>query len=142
MKCYIKESKKSEVYHELREAANIPEGFIEGEDGTTLFGLRAYGVPIGSEVFVTEWLKTKGERITSNMLEIGNLLDPARIASRHISSRQCLWLLILNCLQFKGNYLSEIYHLNLQKGSARHSTQRSTNSWVGALLRRVKSYQH
>ena len=48
MKCYIKESKKSEMYHELREAANIPEGFIEGEDGTRLSGLRAYGVPIGN----------------------------------------------------------------------------------------------
>jgi len=76
MKCYIKESKKSEIYHELREAANIPEGFTESEDGTTLFGLRAYGIPIGSEVFVTEWLITKGERIRSNMFEIGNLLDP------------------------------------------------------------------
>jgi len=54
MKCYIKESKKSEMYHLLREAANIPEGFIEGEDGTRLFGLRAYGVPIGSEIFVIE----------------------------------------------------------------------------------------
>jgi len=54
MKCYFKESKKSEMYHELREAANIPEGFTEGEDRTTLFGLRAYGVPIGSEVFVTK----------------------------------------------------------------------------------------
>ena len=41
------------MYHELREAANIPEGFTEGEDGTRLFGLRTYGVPIGSEVFVT-----------------------------------------------------------------------------------------
>jgi len=79
-------------------------GFTEGKDGTTLFGLRAYGVPIGSEVFVTEWLKTKGERIRNNMLEIENLLDPTRIASRHIPSRQCLWLLILNCLQFKANY--------------------------------------
>jgi len=28
MKCYIKESKKSEMYHGLREAANIPEGFV------------------------------------------------------------------------------------------------------------------
>jgi len=65
MKCYIKKSKKSEIYHELREAANIPEGFTECEDGTRLFGLRAYEVPIGSEVFVTEWLKTEGERIKS-----------------------------------------------------------------------------
>ena len=104
MKCYIKESKKSEIYRELREAANIPEGSTEGEDGTTLFGLRAYGVPIGSKVFVMEWLKSKGERIRSNILEIGNPLDPTRIASRHIPLRQCLWLLILNCLHFKGNY--------------------------------------
>ena len=98
-----KDSKKSEIYHELREAANIPEEFTEGEDGTRLFGLKAYGVPNGSEVFVTEWLKTKGEHIKSNMLEIGKLLDPTRIMSRDISSRQCLWLLILSCLQFKGN---------------------------------------
>ena len=61
MKCYIKESKKSEMYHELREAANISEGFIEGEDGTRLFGLRAYGVPIGSEIFVTEWLTNQSK---------------------------------------------------------------------------------
>jgi len=26
MKCYVKESKKSKIYRELREAANIPEG--------------------------------------------------------------------------------------------------------------------
>jgi len=104
MKCYIKESEKSEMYHELREAVNIPEGFIEGEDWATLFGRRAYGFPIRSEIFVTEWLKTKGKRITSNMLDIGNLLDPTRIASRDILSHQCLWLLILNCLQFKRNY--------------------------------------
>ena len=90
MKCYIKESKKSEMHHELREAANIPKEFIEGENGTTLFGLRAYGVPIGSEIFVTEYLKTKGERIRSKMLEIGSLLDLTRIASRDIPSRQCL----------------------------------------------------
>jgi len=38
------------------------------------------------------------------MLEIGILLDPTWIASRIIPSRQCLWLLILNCLHFKGNY--------------------------------------
>ena len=88
----------------LLEAANIPEGFTEGEDGTRLFGLRACGIPIGSEVFVTEWPKTKGERIKSNMLEIGKLLEPTRIASREILSRQCLWLLILNCHQCKANY--------------------------------------
>ena len=46
MKCYIKESKKSKMYHELRKAANILEGYIEGKDGTTLFGLRSYEVPI------------------------------------------------------------------------------------------------
>ena len=70
----------------------------------TLLGLHAYGVPIGSKVFVTEWLKAKGERIRSKVLEIGNLLDPTRITSRDILPHQCLWLLILNCLQFKGNY--------------------------------------
>ena len=42
------------MYHGLRKAANILEGFIEGEDGTTLFGLRSYGVQIESVVFVTE----------------------------------------------------------------------------------------
>jgi len=94
MKCYIKESKKSEIYHQLREAANIPEGVTEGEDGATLFGLRAYGVPIGSEVFVTEWLNTKGERITSNMLEIEKVPNPTRIANRHTpraSASGCLF---------------------------------------------------
>ncbi len=38
------------------------------------------------------------------MLEIGIILDPTRIASGVIQSRQCLLLLILNCLQFIGNY--------------------------------------
>jgi len=103
MKCCIWKP-KSEIYHELREGANIPEGFTEGEDGTRLFGLRAYGVPIRSEAVVTEWFNTRGGCIKRNMLEIGKVLDPSRIASRMIPSRKCLWLLILNSLQFKGNY--------------------------------------
>ena len=54
LKWFIKESKESEIYHELREAANILKVFTEGEDGTRLFGLRAYGILTGGEAFVTE----------------------------------------------------------------------------------------
>ncbi len=54
LKRYIKESKNSETYHELREAADIPKVFTEGENGTRLFGLRAYGIHTGGEAFVTE----------------------------------------------------------------------------------------
>jgi len=71
IKCYIKESKKSEMYHELREAANIPEGFIEGEDGTRLFGLRAYGLQIGSEIFVESALEVTYSKSETCWIRLG-----------------------------------------------------------------------
>jgi len=63
MKCHIKETQKSKIYHELRETAIIPEDFIEGENGTRFLGLRAYELPIGKESFVMEWLETNGDRV-------------------------------------------------------------------------------
>jgi len=104
IKCHIKETKTSKIYLELREATIIPEEFSEDENGMRLLSLRAFRVPIANEAFVTEWLDIKRERVESNMLELGKLLDPIRIASRDILSRQCLWLLILIYLQFEVNY--------------------------------------
>ncbi len=53
-------------------------------------------------------VKTKGERIKSNMFEIGKLLDSIRIASREIPSCQCLWLLILKSFSLEDIILLEI----------------------------------
>ena len=42
-------------------------------------------------------------KIAENLNEIGELLDPMAICPQEVPSRQCLWLLTLICLQFKGN---------------------------------------
>jgi len=75
----------------------------------------------------------KQKEIRSNLLEIGNLLDPTKNASRDIPSRQCLWLLILNCLQFKGNYFCQKYTTSIYR-RALHDTRLSDRQIHGSVL--------
>ena len=46
----------------------------------------------------------RSKEFISNLQEISDLLDPNAIAPAEIPTRQCLWLLTLICLRFKGNY--------------------------------------
>jgi len=65
---------------------------------------KAFGVPIGTKEYIAHWLEEKNKKIISNIREISDILDPNAIVPVEIPTRQCLWLLILTCLQFKGNY--------------------------------------
>ena len=50
------------------------------------------------------YLQHRLEKITKTKNNIAALLDPGRWTHPDIPSRQMLWLLILMCLQFKGDY--------------------------------------
>ena len=48
MKCYIDATHRNDAFQQVRQAAGIAEGSIVNEDGDTLYGVKVYGVPIGS----------------------------------------------------------------------------------------------
>jgi len=104
MKCFIAEEHRNETYHQASEATGIAEGIIENENGDTFYGVKAYGVPIGTKEYIAHWLDLKSKKIISNLRKISDILDPNAIAPAEIPTRQWLWLLILTCLQFKCNY--------------------------------------
>ena len=104
MKCFIDEEHRNKTYHQAREATGIAEGTVENENGETFYGVKAYGVPIGTKEYIAHWLELKSKKIIPNLRKISDTLDPNAIIPVEIPTRQCLWLLILTCLQFKGNY--------------------------------------
>ena len=64
-KCYMKESRKNQAYHEAK--GNIEEGSIKDDEGNILKGLRVYGIPIGSEEYVRQFLKEEATRICKDI---------------------------------------------------------------------------
>jgi hypothetical protein len=98
MKSYIAPQYRTEDhYHLYRRQANIPEGILPSitDPSTSLFGLKAYGIPIGDPTFVSSWLSSKARHISSEITLIGETLDPTAISPQEIPTRQCLWLLLL-----------------------------------------------
>jgi len=104
MKCFIAEEHRNKTYHQAREATGIAEEIIESESGDISYGVKAYGVPIGTKEYIANWLERKSKKIISNLREISDILDPNTIFPAEIPTRQCLWYQILTCFQFKGNY--------------------------------------
>ena len=119
MKCYIADEHHNDAYYQERTSSGIDEGTIKDENGNTLYSLN-YSVPIGSDEYISHWLEQKSKKIISNLREISELLDPNAIAPAEIPTRQCLYLLTLICLQFKGNYFVEhIPHNSLNRFAIR-----------------------
>jgi hypothetical protein len=67
-------------------------------------GIVCYGVPVGDADFVESFLIKKANRIVGDLATIGQRMSPQIISAPELPSRQCLWQLILRCLQHKGNY--------------------------------------
>ena len=102
-KCYIAEEYRTLRFHDLR--GEIAEGFnIDATTGVRSRGFCAYGVPIGEDSFIATFLSNKGDKTSSDIRLVGERMNPQVITSPELPSRQCLWQLILRCLQFKGNY--------------------------------------
>jgi len=67
MKCFIAEKHRNETYHQAREASGIAEGIIKIENGDIFYGVKAYGVPIGTKEYIAHWLELKSKKIISNL---------------------------------------------------------------------------
>ena len=69
---HINVAKRNEDYHALRREADIKERTMVMDD-MTHYGLRAYSILIGDELFVKHWLKDKSTNIAANILPGGDL---------------------------------------------------------------------
>ena len=53
-KCYIHEDHRTIGYHELR--GDIPEGYVDGNNSSKAYGIKVYGIPLGSNRYIREVL--------------------------------------------------------------------------------------
>jgi len=67
MKCFINEEHRNETYHQAKEATGIAEGNVEDENGEAFYGVKAYGVPIGTKEYISHWLELKSKKMISNL---------------------------------------------------------------------------
>ena len=96
-------------YHRQRGAAGIREGEMpdlteSAAHGDIARGIVAYGIPFGDDAFIKSFLTKKANEIVGDLATIGERMSPHVIAAPEFLSRQCLWQLVLFCLQDKGNY--------------------------------------
>ena len=103
-KCYIHPDHRPPDFDTLR--GTIPEGCITNENGTIVHGLKFYGAPIGEPGFVSASLTKAAAKIGNDLSAIEERMDPTHLLCPEVPARQCLWQLILRCLQFKGNYIA------------------------------------
>ena len=108
---YIDEQFRDEDFEARRVAAGIPDSLLldeEGEpvivDGRPVRGITVCNIPVGSEGFVATYLGRKQTSIISDNDLIKALLDPRRWTQPEIPTRQLAFLMLRNCLQFRGDY--------------------------------------
>ena len=101
-RCYIREGYRDAEFEMYR--GNIEIGYMETIEGVKEYGLKVYGVPMGSERYINISLEYKANKIMSDFNLIEMKLGAHHLSAPEIPSKQCLWQLILRCLQFKGNY--------------------------------------
>jgi len=104
--------KSIETKHIIRQEKlqELQKELLKMKMAILFYGVKAYGVPIGTKEYIAHWLELKSKKIISNLRKISDILDPNAIVPAEIPTRQCLWLLILTCLQFKGNYFLRHIH--------------------------------
>jgi hypothetical protein len=101
-RCYIREDFKDVAFDLHR--GDIEVGYMVSQEGSKEYGLKVYGVPLGSEKYIDVSLHYKVNKIMSDFELIERKLGSHQLSAPEIPSRQCMWQLILRCLQFKGNY--------------------------------------
>ena len=102
--CFIHPDHRPPNFDLLR--GTIREGNLTNSDGVVTSGIKFYGAPIGEKAFVQAFLDKAALKIGTELSTIEERMDPDTRLSPEIPSRQCLWQLILRCLQFRGNYLA------------------------------------
>ena len=106
-KCYINPNFRTPRFHLLRDnvaLGTMPNLADGAEEASLTHGIVCYGVPVGDENFVESFLIKKANRIVGDLDTIGQRMAPHVIAAPELPSRQCLWQIILRCLQHKGTY--------------------------------------
>ena len=93
---------ENQAYHEAK--GNIEEGSIKDDEGNIFKGLKVYGIPIGSEEYVRQFLKEEAIRICKDIKTTYTKMNPRQELAPEVPGRQCLWQLTLRCLQHMGNY--------------------------------------
>ena len=93
-------------------------------NGEPALGITVGNVPLGTDAYVLEYLKSKQKFILRGFLKIMKILDTRRFPHPELPVRQMLWNLTLQCLQFMGDYwlrhlrpdLTESFALALDNG--------------------------
>ncbi|EJK78115.1 hypothetical protein THAOC_00002 [Thalassiosira oceanica] len=107
----INEAFRDDDFEAMRVAAGIPDSLLLDRDGEPVLvhgqqvrGITVCNIPVGSAGFVETYLTRKQDSIIGDNDMIKALLDPRRWAQPEIPTRQLAFLMLRNCLQFRGDY--------------------------------------
>ena len=75
--------------------------FVNGEPA---LGITVGNVPLETDAYVLEYLKSKQKFILHRFLKIMKILDTHQFPHPELPVRHILWNLTLQCLQFMGDY--------------------------------------
>ena len=101
-KCYIAEDYRNKEWERLW--GDIPNKEIVDEEGDIHYGISICNIPLGADKYIKNYLRGKKSKISAGFDIITNTLDPGQYPHPEIPIRQMLWILILACLQFQGDY--------------------------------------
>jgi len=102
LKCYSNEAYRDDKWNRLR--GSIPNETIADASGNEHHGFSVCNVPIGYCEYDKEYLRQKKRNILKGYNKISTLMDPGRWPYPEIPLRQMLWILLVACLQFMGDY--------------------------------------
>jgi hypothetical protein len=88
-RCYIREDYRDAEFERYR--GNIEIGYMETIEGVKEYGLKVYGVPMGSEKYINISLEYKVSKIMSDFDLIETKLGVHHLSAPELPTRQCLW---------------------------------------------------
>ena len=101
-KCHIHKDYRNNEYHRLR--GDIEEGHVVNINGSKSYGVKVYGIPVGSNKYIEHVLGEQAKRIEHSILTTIRKMDPLQVTAPELPGRQCCWTLTLRCIQHLGNY--------------------------------------
>ena len=99
---YIHKDHRNNEYH--RHRGDIEEGHVVENNGSKSYGVKVYGIPVGSNKFIKHALGEQATRIEKSILTTTLKMDPLQVTAPELPGRQCCWVLTLRCIQHMGNY--------------------------------------
>eukprot|EP00957_Ditylum_brightwellii_P088298 6726489-Ditylum_brightwellii.AAC.1 len=87
--CYIAERYGNNSYRCM--LGEMSEGMLQTDERLPVYGLKAYGVPIGDNTYIREFLRVKGKKFQGKMERIEQKLHFSQFPEPQLPVRQCLW---------------------------------------------------